>query len=226
MLPRASQDALIQKNLGLVRALAAKVAARCTVRHDLEELVSFGSEGLVEAARRYDPARGVAFTTFAYYRIYGAIYDGIRQQGWMPRQRQLRCDEACNEYLGELAEVSATPAAPRQGGAARAAALADTLGDLATIFVSTLGAASPADSPPARAGDALRQVEARQTREAVNRAVAALPPKERQLIQLHYFQEQSLQDAGKALGMSKSWASRLHARAIRLMARQLRHMAE
>ena len=65
--------------------------------------------GLLEAAERFDETRGVAFTTFSYYRIRGAIFDGLRQLGWMNRSQWARYSAHANELLQNQAERSAEP---------------------------------------------------------------------------------------------------------------------
>ena len=52
---------------------------------------ALGCKGLLEAAQRYDDRHGVAFTTFAYYRVRGAMFDGLRSMGWLPRSEYARC---------------------------------------------------------------------------------------------------------------------------------------
>lgn len=219
-MPAAAQrQRLIEQHLGYVRAVATKERARLGARIDLDELVAYGSRGLVEAAERFDPSRGLAFVTFAHYRIKGAIFDGLREMGWLSRAEyaQQRADERANAFLENAAD--------RDGGAERPAGsledevrgLADAVGALTTIFVTSLEAepgagriADPGATPEARLGDA-------QATTRVRRAVARLPDKERRLVEAYYFQGKKLEEAGALLGLSKSWASRLHARAVELL---------
>ena len=72
---------------------------------DFDDLVEYGVIGLLEAADRFDPSIGANFMTFAYYRIRGAIYDGLRGMGWMSRTEyaKARFEERANEYLAEVA---------------------------------------------------------------------------------------------------------------------------
>jgi RNA polymerase sigma factor for flagellar operon FliA len=76
--------ATIREHLPLVETVARGIYAKhghLRPGPDCDDLVAFGSQGLVEAAGRFDPARGVSFRSFAYYRIRGAMIDGIRQMG-------------------------------------------------------------------------------------------------------------------------------------------------
>src|ERR1700745_3198115 len=81
---------LIEQHRPYVRVLAVEVAKGLPSHIELDELISCGNLGLVEAAERYEPRYGVTFQTFAYYRIKGAIYDGLRKMGPMSRTEYAR----------------------------------------------------------------------------------------------------------------------------------------
>ena len=217
---------LVEKHLSLVQAIARKVKKTLNASIELDDLVGYGSKGLVEAAERFDARHGVAFTTFAYYRIRGAIYDGLRAMGWYSRAdyARYRAEERANEYLRNRADREG--AGQAQGGAAgatnptasEAATLAEVheiLSSVATVHITSLEAASsvPDDSLPA----ADVAVDNHRMSHRVRQAVAALPEKERRLMELYYFADKNLEEAGAALGLSKSWACRLHARAVDLL---------
>lgn len=208
---------LIENHISFVRSIAAKVKEQMPREIEYDDLVAYGTQGLIEAADRYDPIHGTAFTTFSYYRIRGAIYDGLRGMGWLPRGEyaRYRAEERSNAYLQNLSD--------RDGGAAEGGtsieddvrSIADALGGVAAIFVVALDAmpSEPADTAPR----AEQLLEEEQQRSVVREALASLPEKERRLLELYYFEDRSLLDAGQALGLSKSWASRLHARAVTLL---------
>ena len=89
----ASQDAverLIAENQALVRSIASTIARRLPPNVDTEDLIAYGQVGLAGAARDFDPGRGTSFATFAYYRIRGAIYDGISRLSWTSTERDDR----------------------------------------------------------------------------------------------------------------------------------------
>jgi RNA polymerase sigma factor for flagellar operon FliA len=90
----------IRTHLPYAHAIAAEIARKLPPleRIDIEGAAELG---LVEAANTFDPLRGVQFKTFAYYRIKGAVYDGLRKMGWYPKgqYQQMRFAIAANEYL-------------------------------------------------------------------------------------------------------------------------------
>src|SRR4051812_48918073 len=84
---------LVVSHIGLVKALASRLAQRVPAHIELNELVSVGMMGLVEAARRYQPALGVPFDAFARRRVHGAMVDSLRGMDWAPRSvRRMRRD--------------------------------------------------------------------------------------------------------------------------------------
>src|SRR6185436_19532883 len=101
--------------LPMVRAIAVQVRRQVSDRLELDELIGYGSEGLIEAAGRFDPLHGVKFSTFAWHRVRGAIYDGLREMGHLKRGDYARLQVAlrAGEVLENLAE--------RELGAAQAA---------------------------------------------------------------------------------------------------------
>jgi len=214
---------LVERHLSLVQALARKVKRTLGAAIDLEDLVGYGSKGLVEAAERFDPKQGVAFTTFAYYRVRGAMYDGLRTMGWYSRAdyARYRAEERANEYLRSQAEREGAgraeaPAGNRGGRTEEAlAGVAELLSGVAAIHITSLEAASSVPDETLPPPDAA--VETGRLSRRVREAVTRLPPKERQLMELYYFADKTLEEAGAALGLSKSWASRLHARAVDLL---------
>ena len=91
------KNQLVEQHLSLVQAIARKVKKTLGTSIEYDDLVAYGSKGLVEAADRFDARPGVAFTTFAYYRIRGAMFDGLRTMGWYSR-----ADYACNIELSRV----------------------------------------------------------------------------------------------------------------------------
>jgi len=76
-----NRDELIERYLPYVRSIAQTIISKLPAQIDINDLIGYGRIGLIEAVERFDRTRGVSFKTFAYYRIKGAIYDGLRQIG-------------------------------------------------------------------------------------------------------------------------------------------------
>jgi RNA polymerase sigma factor for flagellar operon FliA len=216
---------LVEKHLSLVQAIARKVKKSLNASIEVDDLVGYGAKGLVEAAERFDARHGVAFTTFAYYRIRGAMYDGLRVMGWYSRadHARYRAEERANEYLRNRADREgagqAQAGAQGTGSAAdQAATLAEVneiLSSVATVHITSLEAASTVADESLPSPDIA--VDSHRMSRRVRAAVAELPDKERRLMELYYFADKNLEEAGAELGLSKSWACRLHARAVDLL---------
>ncbi len=211
---------LVEQHLSLVQAIARKVKKSVGATVDVDDLVGYGSRGLVEAAERFDPRHGVAFSTFAYYRIRGAMYDGLRSMGWYSRAdyARYRAEERANEYLRSRADREGAARAEGASAGDPATALAEVneiLSGVATIHITSLEAAASVADESRPAPDLA--VDGQRMAGRVRRAVRALPDKERRLMELYYFADKNLEEAGAELGLSKSWACRLHARAVELL---------
>ena len=85
-----SPTSLIEECQGLVRLLASRIHRKLPSHVELGDLEAYGQVGLLEAARDFDPTRGGRFSTFAYYRIRGAIYDGLAKMSWFSRTEYRR----------------------------------------------------------------------------------------------------------------------------------------
>jgi len=221
----SDKDELVKKHLSLVEAVARKVKRTLGAAIEVDDLVGYGRKGLVEAAERFDGRAGVAFTTFAYYRVRGAMYDGVRAMGWYSRAdyARYRAEERANQYLQNQAdrEGAARADSPGAAGGGKAdaaetlASVAEALSGIATIHITSLEAASRVADESLPAPDAA--VETARLSRRVREAMRTLPDKERQLMELYYFGDKNLEEAGAEMGLSKSWACRLHARAVDLL---------
>ena len=101
----ATRDKLVMEHVGLVKAMASRLANRLPSQVEVSELISVGVLGLIDAAGRFKPSLGVPFDAFARRRIQGAMLDSLRDLDWAPRAlRKLRrdVDAAMNALRAEL----------------------------------------------------------------------------------------------------------------------------
>lgn len=217
----ARRDRLVEEYVPFVRVIASRLRRTLGASVDVEDLVSYGFKGLIQAAERFDENHGVSFKTFSYYRIRGAMIDALRTHFWYTRgdYQRFRSQEQAHELLQHHAdqELRAVGHDDQQDEDAAAAlgVLGDILSQLAAIHVTSLEAAAQLPDDRIDAADAV--VERGDESFRVRSAVASLPEKERRLIELYYFEDKTLEQAGAELGLSKSWTCRLHARAVRLL---------
>lgn len=217
--------ARINEGLELVDILARSMRRQTGAYVPLDDLVSPGREALLTAARSFDPDRGVPFRCWVALRVRGAMIDAVRQSGGIPKRvyRKLRAAQAA-DLVHEAANEEAAAAPPRTPEAADAklgdqlasAAMAMAMSFLAMRSGEALEQAHDPDrSPESRVGHAELMTR-------IKEAVLGLPEQERRLMTRHYFEDASFDEIGRELGLSKSWISRLHARAIEAVVRSLK----
>ncbi|MBI4582195.1 MAG: sigma-70 family RNA polymerase sigma factor [Planctomycetes bacterium] len=224
---RDQAQQLIERHQSLVRSLAVNIHRKLSVHASitLEDLIAYGQVGLAEAARDFDPGRGSQFSTFAYYRIRGAIYDGLSKMTWLSRAQyhRVRCEQLSDATLQVEAEGGDPPQPPDPESQMRT--FRNVTRALAVVYLST-----QRDPDEEAAGIRLPNAQPEvpevairhEISEKLHRLIDGLPAKAGALIRATYFEGQTLQEAGHRLGLSKSWASRLHARALQELARALR----
>ena len=226
----ASQRERIAAGLPFVESLARRVAASMPHSIELGDLVQDGMLGLIDAACRFDEARGIKFETFAERRVRGAMIDALRRDAW-PRgvRRQRRQLEAAREQLRrELgAEPSLADLAARVGS--DEARLGRTIVRIATIeSTSPLsagenvdGATLPAALVPSEPAAPDKSFEEKEVRDRIRAAIASLPPRERRVVALYYYAEATMKQIGAEIGVNESRVSQLHARAIQRLRKAL-----
>ena len=206
---------ILEKYGPYVRSLASTVRKQFNAALELDELVAYGQVGLLEAAERFDPKVGANFLTFAHYRIKGAIFDGLRKMGILrgSDSRTAHSQERANAYLGNLSDRSSGGGNPGGAIADDVREISDAVTGLAMVFATSLegtdGLQVSDESMPAD-----QRLELEQLKKRVRAAIGKLPDKERKLLEGYYFHGKTLEEAGAEIGQSKSWASRLHARAV------------
>ena len=197
-------DRLVEDNQGLVYHLAMKVFRRLPVRQDLDDLVGYGMIGLVEAAKKYQPKRGIEFTTFAYPRINGAIYDGVSKLSWMSRSRYKR-----------LMKLKAQ--AEEEGDTETSDRVSEDMMGVSSLDPETVQAIVSDEQETAET-NAVRDEEHR----LLSQLIEKLPNREKRLITMIYIEGLTLQDASERIGISKSWASRMHSKTLTKLSVDLR----
>lgn len=217
---------LLGEHLGLVYHVARQLCRAKQIDAELDELVSAGTIGLIEAFNNFDGSRGLAFSTFAAPRIRGAILDELRRQDPLPRSVRRRSREIVAATQGLTSELGRSPDQQM---------IADRMGvDVATLFRwqseadpgrfisidrsvndGNLSSRMPdAQLVSATADD----IEERLTREQevlqLRRALAELPKQERDVLSLYYFEELKLHEIAALLGVSESRISQIRTKAI------------
>jgi RNA polymerase sigma factor for flagellar operon FliA len=219
--------ARFNEQLELVELISQKMARKIGARLDRDELVAAGREGLLDAARRFDPTRSVPFGAYATYRIRGAILDWIRTSVAVPRrahERLLALEAASAVNEGEAAYAFRRRATVA-GRSAEEAHLAEHLAavaaatSLAVMARGEAGWRSSDEAAPDNPEEAFARAE---FLAHVQRALDRLPHEAASVVRRHYLDGERLEDIASELSVSKSWVTRLLTRTTARLAQRLR----
>jgi RNA polymerase sigma factor for flagellar operon FliA len=224
-----SADALGRFNseLDLVDLIARQLSRSVGRFVEFDDLLSAGREGLLEAARRYDPSRNILFRTYASHRIRGAMIDNVRKLAALPRRAferlaaldaANRIDEGQVEFTLANAGMSAGEAEAALGNQLALTATACALATLSPDVVPSV------DERPAATTDTPEEQLARAELLAhLQRAIGEIKePREAEVLRLHYFEGLTMEAIAIELGTDKSWVSRLHRRGLDRLTRRMK----
>ena len=217
--------ARVHEGMPVVEMLGRQIRRQLGSNIDLDDLLSAGREGLLGAARSFDASLGVPDRRWANLRVRGAMLDAVRSQGGLPRRvyQRIRAIEAGDRMTEVAVEEDAQK--PSTSEAEADARLGNYLAGIATAMAVGLLAPTTGPDPEDVRDTTLTAEEMLSERELLARVRAAVdkqPEAERHLLVRHYFDGVTFEEAATELKLSKSWASRLHARAIEAVARELK----
>ena len=231
----SEQERVLLEHLPIVRFLARRIHERLPQHVDIEDLVSAGVVGLMDAFAKFDPAKKVQFRSYAQFRIRGAILDSLRTLDWSPRELR-RKGRAVEEAIRVL--TARMGHAPGEGEVAAEMALSleeyqQLLGDLKGLEIGTLHMERNEDSgeeelayvPGRPEEDPLFCCLRGELEERLSEAIANLPDRERLVMTLYYYEEMTMREIGLALGVVESRVSQVHASAVMHLRAALRDLA-
>lgn len=196
-----------------LRALARKISRELPSQVEFEELVACGQLGLVEAARNYRPELGHAFTTFSYYRIRGAIFDGLRKLTWLPPEARRKTSRMGGEDC--VAENTATQFGPKPDPESVAHEFSDAVRALGAVFLlAEAGEGGEAAPEPVDSTSAADEAEKNDLVENLREALTRLSDDQRSVIEQFYFSHKSMTEIARERGVNKSSVSRVHHKAL------------
>ncbi len=233
-------EELVFEHLPLVKYLASRLSGRLPPTLDVEDLISAGIVGLIEAARRFDPKRNIQFKTFAEFRIRGAMLDELRSLDWIPRsvkEKAARLEKVMSTLENRLGRPPEDEEIARELGLrleeyyrlleevrgitfVDIEALKRKLEDAEDLDLADLLADSEENDPFEKLG--LKELG-----EALAQAISELPEKEKLVITLYYYEGLTMKEIGKVLGYTESRISQLHSKALlRLRAKLKERLGE
>ena len=221
-----SKDELLSRFSPLVRHVVERVATTLPRNVDHEDLYSAGVLGLLDAHAKFDPKKGVKFETYAVWRIKGAVLDQLRALDWVSRsmRRKARNLDGVTRRLDQkLGRAASEDEVAREMKMTRGEfyRLLDHV--RGAVLVSLDESRTGEDQEPSTLADHLPDpnafdIEARleedQSRLVILRTLDQLPEQERLVVALYYYEHMTLNEIGRALGISESRVSQVHSRAM------------
>lgn len=218
------EERIMVEHLPVVRYIARRIHERLPQHVEMEELVSAGVLGLMDAFRKFDPAKKVQFRSYAQFRIRGAILDSLRTLDWSPRDLR-RKGRAIEQAMRELtARLSRSPSEQEIAAELRID-LGDyqqLLGELKGLEIGTLHLERSEDSgeeelayvPNRPEDDPLFRCLQGEMRQRLAEAIGDLPERERLVMTLYYYEELTMKEIGLTLGVVESRVSQIHTSAV------------
>ncbi|WP_420239902.1 FliA/WhiG family RNA polymerase sigma factor [Telmatobacter bradus] len=229
------QERVLLEHLPIVRFLARRIHERLPQHVDIEDLVSAGVVGLMDAFAKFDPNKKVQFRSYAQFRIRGAILDSLRTLDWSPRELR-RKGRAVEEAIRTLTARNGTAPGEPEVADELGLSLEDyqqLLGDLKGLEIGTLHMERNEDSgeeelayvPGRPEEDPLFRCLRGELEERLADAIVHLPDRERLVMTLYYYEEMTMREIGLALGVVESRVSQVHASAVAHLRSALRDLA-
>lgn len=218
---RRDADALVMRHAELVKRIAYHLAGRLPPSVDVEDLIQAGMLGLLEAASNFSAGRGASFETYAGIRIRGSMIDALRRLDWAPRSVHRKARQVA-QAIRELEKETGREARDTEIAARLGMSLEEyhrAVQDAATCQIVSMEDAQLAERGD-DSFDPFRETADDSFREALARAIAELPEREKLVMSLYYQEELNLKEIGAVLKVTESRVCQLHGQALsRLKAR-------
>ncbi len=218
------RDQLLLEHLPTVRYLARRIHERLPQHVELEDLVSAGVVGLIDAFAKFDHTKKVQFKSYAQFRIRGAILDSLRTLDWSPRELRRKgraVEEAIRSVTHKLGRVPSEPEIAREMDL-ELSEYQQLLGELKGLEIGSLHLERTEDSgdeelaylPGSPDEDPLFRCLQGEMKQRLTDAIEELPEKERMVLTLYYYEELTMKEIGLTLGVVESRVSQIHSSAV------------
>jgi RNA polymerase sigma factor for flagellar operon FliA len=223
----AARERIMLQYLPLVKNVAGRMAMGFPRSVELDDLVSTGTIGLIEAIRNFDPQRGVKFETYAVPRIRGAILDELRALDWIPRSTRAKARHIDRATMALENALGRKPAGVEVAGKLRwsLADLDQAMDDVSGTSLLSLDEMVYREEDNRQVPrvetvhiiseeDVLTDLERMELRAYLVTAVETLTEQERLVISLYYYEELTLKEIGSIMHISESRVSQIHTKAV------------
>lgn len=230
------RDRLVLHYAPLVKYVAGRVGTGLPSHVDTGDLVQSGVFGLLDAIEKFEPERGLKFETYAIQRIRGAILDDLRAQDWVPRSVRTKAraaDQALQRLEARLQRsVSDAELAAEMG--VTTIELRELYAQLQLTSVVALDELISAGRGPVSLAETLVDeltpepaavLDSVESRRLLAQAVSQLDERDRIVVTLYYFENLTLAEIGRVLGVTESRVCQLHTRAVLRLRRKLQEIS-
>ena len=217
------RDKLIVQYIYLTRYVIGRIKTNLPQSFSIEDITSYGVEGLIDAIEKYTPDKGARFETYALMRIRGTIIDKIRSQDWIPRSTRKKIKEIklmaekLKQSLGRAATTTELACAMNMEKDKVEALLAEET-QISSIYdkkgtseesVEIIDTIQDENSK-----NPLEQLVDKDVKKELQVALKRLPERERMIMVLYYHENMTLKEIGETINVSESRVCQLHAQAI------------
>ncbi len=220
------RDQLIMDYAPLIRFVAQRIAARLPANIDINDLISAGVIGLMDAIEKYDPARDNKFKTYAEFRIRGAILDELRSQDWVPRSVRDKAKQIERAYA-DLEQRLGRQVSDMELSEELGMSLEDYYELIAKVKAVTMLSIDELSGPynndrrslldtieNFNSKNPFAQLKNQNVRNVLMKHIDELPEKQRLVLSLYYYEDLNLKEIGQILDVTESRVSQLHTQAV------------
>jgi len=227
-----SRDHLVTDYLPYVKRIVQRIAVHLPASVEMDDLINAGIIGLIEAAERYDPTRDNKFITYAVFRIKGAVLSELRARDFLSKANRRKARElekthlSLEQKLGR--EVKDQEVADELGLSLSEFYQIKKLSSISFLSFEEIGCTSKSEQKGLMSylvdndgEDPLTRTRLKEIEKAVAKAIGKLPEKEKLVISLYYWEELTMKEIGKVLGITESRVSQIHSQAVSRLRRKL-----
>jgi len=236
------QDQMVLQYAPLIKYIASRLALRLPSHISMEDLISSGIIGLIDAVQKFDASKNINFKTYAEFRIKGAMLDELRSLDWIPRSVRKKI-HLIEEAYAKLQRTLGRPAEAEEVAEYLDLELEDfykLLDETKTVSVVALEEGRKSAGGHGgymeqeileiiqddNARDSLLAAHFSGLQEVLEEAIESLPDKEKLMISLYYYEELTMKEIGQIMGYTESRISQLHTQAMYRLKHKLREYSD
>ena len=233
-------DQIVKEFSPMIKYVANRIALRLPPHIEVDDLISVGAIGLMDAIEKYDPDKNCKFKTYAEFRIKGAILDQLRSLDWVPRsvrQKSRKLERAYGEVEQRLGRSASTDEVADSLGL-QIDKFHELLNQVRGISLVNLEEIRGTNADGDRAGtfaDIVEDVHSEnpfatlkltETKQVIAQTIATLPEKERLVVSLYYYEDLNMKEIGGILGITESRVCQIHTKSVLRLRAKLKGMLD